>query len=93
MDENITVVPKITFEIEVETTDYKITQNKIDSLHDAVSAAIAKVFADIGMDATEVKHRIILDDFQVANDDDWDEDSYDYPDEDEEEAITTEDDY
>jgi hypothetical protein len=89
MDENITVVPKITFEIEVELTDYRITQNKVDSLHDAVSAAIAKVFTDLGMDATEVKHRIILDDFQV--DEDWDDEYADYPGEDEEESA--EDDY
>jgi hypothetical protein len=90
MDENITVVPKITFEIEVELTDYRITQNKVDSLHDAVSAAISKVFTNLGMDATEVKHRIILDDFQV-DDDDWDDESADFPDEDEEESA--EDDY
>lgn len=89
MDENITVVPKITFEIEVELTDYRITQNKVDSIHDAVSAAIAKVFTDLDMDATEVKHRIILDDFQV--DEDWDDEMDDYPDEDEEESA--EDDY
>ena len=89
MDENITVVPKITFEIEVELTDYRITQNKVDSIHDAVSAAIAKVFTDLDMDATEVKHRIILDDFQV--DEDWDDEMDDYPGEDEEESA--EDDY
>lgn len=90
-----TVVPKISFEIEVETTAYTLKRDQIDALHDAMSLAIESVFAQLEIDATETHHRIIIDDIHIDEDtladEDWSDEDEDFPDEDEEESA--EDDY
>lgn len=96
MDEvKISVQPKITFEIEVETTAYVLKRDQIDALHDAMSLAIESVFAQLEIDATETNHRIIIDDIHIDEDtladEDWSDESGDFPDEDDEESA--EDDY
>lgn len=76
MEPNLSNVPRISFEIELETTQYEVTQRQIDELHQAMSTAIATVMAKVGIPYTESYHRIITDDLQVLDEpfDDWDDD-------------------